>query len=404
VPSGTAVLDWTVPDEWNVREAWIEDPDGRRIVDRADHPLHVLGYSTPVRARMSFEELRAHLFSLPDRPEWIPYRTSYYNPNWGFCLPHRQLERLAGEQLAEENSTDGQRAGRLYEVCIDAELAPGTLTYGELVLPGETDEEFLVTTHTCHPAMANDNASGMALAVRLARDLAAQPHRLTYRFLFIPGTIGSITWLARNADVVPRIAAGLVLTGLGDAGAPTYKRSRQGDAVVDRAAAKVLADSGAAHTVVDFSPYGYDERQFCSPGYDLPVGRFGRSQHGEYPQYHTSADDLTFVRPEYLADSYRLLHQIVTVVDGNWLPRSTSPFGEPQLGRRGLYRAIGATLDRRAAEMALLWVLNLADGRHTLLDMAVRSGLDFPQVAQAAASLRDAGLLVTAADAHPHHG
>jgi len=391
VPSGTPVLDWTVPKEWNARAARLTGPDGTVVADYADNPLHLLGYSVPRQARMSLAELRPHLLSMPDRPDWIPYRTSYYNENWGFCLPDRTLAALP----------DGE-----YDVAIDTSLADGSLTYLEVAVPGTERAgttgagaagdpgELLVTTHTCHPAMANDNGSGLAVATLLARHLAAHPLRRTVRFLFIPGTIGSITWLALNADTVGRLAGGLVLTGLGDTSIPTYKRSRRGDAPVDRAMAAALAEAGVEHRIVEFSPYGYDERQFCSPGYNLGIGRFGRGQHGEYPEYHTSADNLEFVRPESLAESYRLALRAIEIVDTDRTWRGTSPYGEPQLGRRGLYRAIGATMNRQAIEMGLLWVLNLADGSHSLLDMAERSGLPFASLAQAADALAGVGLLV----------
>ncbi|MBL7487852.1 DUF4910 domain-containing protein [Frankia sp. AgB1.9] len=398
VPSGTPVLDWTVPKEWNVRAGYLVGPDGSRVADVADHPLHLLGYSVPTRARLRLDELREHLFSLPDRPDWIPYRTSYWNENWGFCLPDTVLRALP----------DGE-----YEVVIDTSLEDGSLTYAEIVLPAteptllpvteptllqvtEPGEpaEFLVTTHVCHPAMANDNGSGIAVLTELARHLAALPSRRhTFRLLFIPGTIGSIAWLARNRDAASRIRHGLVLTGLGDRSAFTYKRSRRGDSTVDRAAAVALAESGAEHRLVDFSPYGYDERQFCSPGFDLPVGRLGRGQHGDYPEYHTSADDLAFVTPESLAGSFAVLTRIIEICERNAVWRNTSPYGEPQLGRRGLYRAIGATMNRQAIEMGLLWVLNLADGSRDLLDIAARAQLPFDAVTAAVDALAGVGLL-----------
>jgi len=398
VPSGTPVLDWTVPKEWNVRAAYLVGPDGSRVADVAEHPLHLLGYSVPTKARLPLGELRGHLFSMPEAPDWIPYRTSYWNENWGFCLPDSVLRALP----------DGE-----YEVVIDTSLTDGSLTYAEIVLPATEPvaasepavsqpaepAEFLVTTHTCHPAMANDNGSGIAVLTELARHLAALPSRRhTFRLLFIPGTIGSITWLARNRDAARRIRHGLVLTGLGDRSAFTYKRSRRGDATVDRAAAVALAEAGAPHRLVDFSPYGYDERQFCSPGFDLPVGRFGRGQHGEYPEYHTSADDPSFVTPEALAGSFEVLTRIVEICERNAIWRNTSPYGEPQLGRRGLYRAIGATMNRQAVEMALLWVLNLADGTRDLLDIAARAGLPFDAVTAAVDALAGVGLLAREPD------
>ena len=378
VPSGTRAFDWTVPDEWNVREAWIADATGRRIVDLRNSNLHLVHYSVPVRARLSLTELRPHLFSRPDAPDVVPYRTSYYTPSWGFCLPHRQLTALA----------DGE-----YEVCIDATLAPGSLTYGECVLPGETDDEVLVSTHVCHPSLANDNLSGIAVATALAQILAARSsRRYGYRFLFVSGTIGSITWLARNESRVDRIRHGLVLAGLGDTNAFTYKKSRRGDAEIDRVVPHVLRHRGVPHAVLDFSPYGYDERQYCSPGFDLPVGRLMRAPHGEYPEYHTSADDLTFVRADRLHESLQLVLAVVDALEGNRAYVSQNPKCEPQLGRRGLYASVGG-IDRHAEELALLWTLNLADGRHTVLDIAERAGLAFGVIERAARVLGEHGLL-----------
>ncbi len=378
------MLDWVVPPEWNVREAWLEAPDGTRFADVAEHPLHLLGYSSPIEATVSLDELREHLFTVPTQPDVIPYRTSYYRENWGFCLPHREAEAL--------------RPGT-YRVHVDTSLEPGSLSYGELVVPGtpsepgSTPDEVLVSTHICHPAMANDNATGMAMAAVLARHVAATPHRFTYRFVFVPGTIGAISWLAGHRDVVGRIRHGVVLTGLGDTSRPTWKRSRRGNAEVDEVMEFVLAETGREYRVDDFSPYGYDERQYCSPGFDLPVGRFGRGQHGEYPEYHTSADDLDFVDEPSLDESWRLLRRFVEVLEANRTYRNLQPYGEPQLGRRGLYRSIGSTMDPKAAEMGLLWVLSLADGSRSALDISHRSGLPFDAVQAACRSLLDADLL-----------
>lgn len=380
VASGTPVLDWTVPQEWRVHGARLTGPDGRVVVDHADSALHLLGYSTPFRGRLSREQLLPHLHSLPDRPTLTPYRTSYYAPAWGFCLPQATVDALP----------EGT-----YDVVVDTELVDGSLTYGELVVPGDEPGEVLVTAHTCHPAQANDNLSGLAVSVALAADLLARPaRRWTYRFLYAPGTLGAITWLDRHRADVSSVRAGLVLTGLGDPAAPSYKRSRRGDALVDRAVEHVLADVEGAR-VLDFSPYGYDERQFCSPGFDLPVGRLGRGVHGEYPEYHTSADDLSFVTADRLGASLELLLQVVDVLERDRVWRNAAPYGEPQLGRRGLYRSTGATpMDKAAREMALLWVLSLADGSCGLLDVARRAGLPFPAVASAAEDLAGAGLLV----------
>jgi aminopeptidase-like protein len=379
VPTGTPVFDWTVPREWNIRSGYIEAPSGERIVDLSACNLHVMGYSVPVRRRMSLSELREHLFSLPERPDWIPYRTSYYSENWGFCLTHSQLEGL----------TEGG-----YEVCIDSSLTDGHLTYGECVLPGQVSDEVLISAHVCHPSLCNDNLSGLTIATMLASALEAIEHRFTYRFLFIPGTIGSITWLSRNEESVSRIKHGLVLTCVGDGGNSTYKRSRRADAEIDRAMEYVLANSGAPFAVEDFSPWGYDERQYCSPGFNLPVGCLMRTPHGRFPQYHTSADDLDLVTPAGLADSYAKCLGVFDVLERNRIFLNRNPKCEPQLGRRGLYGAIGGQSDKRQSEMAMLWILNLSDGEHNLLDIARRSGLPFDAVARAAALLADHDLLM----------
>jgi aminopeptidase-like protein len=377
VPSGTDVFDWTVPREWNVRDAYVKNSTGERVVDFQKSNLHVVNYSVPVRARLSLEELRPHLFTLPDRPDWIPYRTSYYSESWGFCLSQRQLETLEDD---------------VYEVCIDSSLEPGSLTYGECYLPGESTDEILISCHVCHPSLANDNLSGIAIAAHLAQRLGGLDLRYSYRFLFIPGTIGSITWLARNESVVPRIQHGLVLACLGDAGRFTYKKSRRGDAIIDRAAAHVLRGLGDLE-VQEFSPYGYDERQFCSPGFNLPVGRLSRTPHGRFPEYHTSADDLQFIHPSQLAASVSACLAILDVIENDRTYINQNPKCEPQLGKRGLYHAIGGLAHSPDHEMAMLWLLNLADGEHTLLDVAERAGLPFESVRDASEVLRGHGLL-----------
>jgi aminopeptidase-like protein len=379
VPTGSHAFDWTVPKEWTIRDAYVEDEIGRRIVDLQRSNLCVLNYSIPVDRIVDLAELREHVFTIPGQPDLIPYRTSYYAEQWGFCMPHDLLASLA----------DGR-----YHVFIDSELKDGSLTYGEYFHLGTSDREFLLTTHICHPSLANDNCSGLALLTLLARDLSRRATRYGYRFLFIPGTIGSLSWLAGNEDRVGQIDHGLVVSCVGDGGGPTYKRSRRGDAFIDRAVSHVLAHSGRdTARVVDFSPYGYDERQFCSPGFNLSVGLFQRSAHGKFPQYHTSADDLTFIRPEHLADSYRMLTDVIDIVEGDWTPLNLNPKGEPQLGRRGLYAALGGDRSTGERAMAMLWVLNLADGSNSLLAIAERSGLPFREIAAAAKLLNDHGLL-----------
>jgi aminopeptidase-like protein len=378
VPTGTQVFDWTVPREWNIRDAWVANAAGERVIDFQASNLHVVSYSVPVRARMPLAELKRHLYTLPEHPDWVPYRTSYYSESWGFCASQRLVDGLP----------EGD-----YEVCVDATLADGHLTYGEHVVAGQTEDEVLVTCHVCHPSLANDNCSGIAVASRLASRLGESRPRHTYRFLFIPGTIGSITWLARNEHRVDRIRHGLVLACAGDPGPLTYKRSRRGDAEIDRAVRHVLERSGRPHEIVEFSPYGYDERQFCSPGFDLPVGCLSRTPYARYPQYHTSADDLDLVRPEHLQDTFDACWEVLGVLEGNRRYLNLNPKCEPQLGKRGLYGSIGGRSDAEERQMAMLWALNLSDGDHTLLDVADRAGLPFALVADVAGSLEQAGLL-----------
>jgi aminopeptidase-like protein len=378
VPSGIPVLDWIVPPEWNIRGAYVAREDGTRIVDFSANNLHVVQYSQPIDAWMPLAELRPHLHTLPDKPDWIPYRTSYYREYWGFCLTHRQLSGLA----------DG-----LYRVVIDSDLTPGHLSYGELLIPGETEDNVLFSCHICHPSLANDNLSGIAVSTMLARHVQTLRPRYSYRFLFIPGTIGSLTWLARNEDKVERIAHGLVLSCLGDTGGMTYKRSRRGNTAIDRIVAHVLFHDTGPHRIKPFIPYGYDERQYCSPGFDLPVGCLMRTPNGEYPEYHSSADNLSLLHPESLAHSFAVLKRIVAVIEGDSVYRSRNPKGEPQLGRRGLYAAMGGQRSADYDQMALLWVLNLADGRHSLLDVAERAGMSFGTIRAAADALVGGELL-----------
>ena len=376
VPTGTRVFDWTVPREWNIRDAWIADASGRRVVDFRTSSLHVVSYSVPVRKRMTLTELRPHLHSLPQRPDAIPYRTSYYSESWGFCLSHRVLESLP----------EGE-----YEVCIDSTLGAGSLTYGECILPGTTTDEILISIHSCHPSLANDNLSGMAVGAFLANHLASQPRAHTFRFLFIPGTIGSITWLAQHDSEARRIRHGLVLSCLGDRRHPTYTRTRRGTAMIDRAAAHVLA-LGGGHEIMDFVPYGYDERQYCSPGFDLPVGCLTRTPNGRFPEYHTSDDNLDFVTAESLQDSLEKTLAIIEILEHDRSYINLNPKCEPQLGRRGLYRNTGGTHPANF-EMGLLWVLNMSDGRHSLLDISEKAGLPFATIRRAADALLDASLL-----------
>lgn len=378
VPTGTQVFDWTIPKEWNIRDAWVKNSRGEKVIDFQAHNLHVLNYSIPIQQKMPLLELKKHLFSMPDRPDWIPYRTSYYSENWGFCLTDRQLQELE----------DGE-----YEVYIDSSLEDGYLTYGEYFLPGETEEEILFSCHVCHPSLCNDNLSGISLVTFLAKHLSSLKLRYSYRFLFVPGTIGSIAWLSLNQNRVFRIKHGLVVAGVGDAGKLTYKKSRRGDAEIDKVVSYVLEHSGDEYAIEEFSPYGYDERQYCSPGFNLPIGSLTRTPFGRYREYHTNADNLDFVKPASLADSLDKYLKIINILEKNHKYLNTSPFCEPQLGKRGLYGTFGGTQDKKTKEMATLWVLNLSDGNHSLWDIADRSGLDFQVIENAAEALIQGRLL-----------
>jgi aminopeptidase-like protein len=379
VPSGAKIFDWTVPREWNIRDAFIRDGSGNKIVDYLKSNLHVVSYSTPMRAHLSLAELKQHLHSLPEQPDLIPYRTTYYAENWGFCISHRQLESLADET---------------YEVVVDSTLEDGSLTYAEHVHRGETDDEVLLSAHVCHPSLANDNCSGLALLTLLARALGRVRTRLSYRFLFAPGTIGAITWLARNEDKANRIKHGLVVSCVGDGGGPFYKKSRRGDAAIDTIMAHVLKHSGLQARVTEFSPYGYDERQFCSPGFNLPVGLFQRSQWGTFPEYHTSGDDLDLIKPYHLQHSFEIVAGAINILENNVTLKNTVSKCEPQLGRRGLYAAIGGRPEAALDSMSMLWLLNLSDGNHSVLDIADHIGQPFSEVRTVAALLEHHGLLV----------
>ncbi|KJH69963.1 DUF4910 domain-containing protein [Aliterella atlantica] len=378
VPTGTEVYDWTVPQEWNINDAYIKNSQGEKIIDFQACNLHVVNYSVPVHQKIGLDELKKHLFSLPDYPDWVPYRTSYYKESWGFCLTHKQYLALQDEE---------------YEVYIDSSLKPGSLTYGEYFIPGETSQEVLISCHSCHPSLCNDNLSGISVAVFLAQQLSQLSLRYSYRFLFIPGTIGSITWLHENEQRVSNIKHGLVLTCVGDAGKFTYKKSRRGNADIDKIVEYVLEESGKDYEIIDFFPYGYDERQYCSPGFNLAVGCFMRSPHGSFPEYHTSADNLDFVRPQYLEDSYQQCLTALQILERDRTYISLNPKCEPRLGKRGLYRAIGGQSEEALNELAILWVLNLADGEHTLLDMAKRSKMAFDAIYKAAQALLATDLL-----------
>lgn len=382
VPTGATVLDWVVPREWNLRRARLVGPDGTVICDTDRSNLEVVQYSIPIQTKMTLAELRPHLHSMPDRPDWIPYRTSYYNETWGFCLADRVARSLA----------EGE-----YRVDIDATLTDGSLTYGEYFIGGESEREVLISAHICHPSLANDNLSGVVVAAHLARWISEHPRRYSYRFVFAPATIGAIMWLALNRENVGRIAHGLILSCVGDGGAFNYKQTRRGGADIDRAVAVAMRDAKVEHAIKPFSPWGYDERQYGSPGFDLPVGCFMRTPNGCYPEYHTSADNLDLVRPEHLEKSLAILKDVVGILEADRRYVNQSPHGEPQLGRRGLYTAMGGYANAAEGQLAMLWMLNQSDGSMSMLAIAEKSGLPFAALSAAAGALERAGLLSVAA-------
>jgi aminopeptidase-like protein len=379
--TGERVFDWTIPPEWTIRDAWIDGPTGDRIVSLEQSTLHVVSYSVPVHRRLSLEELQPHLHSLPDQPDAIPYRTSYYRRDWGFCLPDAQRGELPSGE---------------YEVMIDAELAPGQVELAEVVLPGTEPAEILFSAYCCHPAMANNELSGPVMSAHLAALLRerAGPRRFTYRFLFAPETIGAIAYLSRFGErLKQRLAAGYVVTCVGDPGAFTYKRSRRGDCLADRAAEHCLMHSGREWRARDFFATGSDERQYCSPGFDLPVGSLMRSMYGTYPEYHTSLDDLTLITPQALGESLELYYRIVEALEANETFEATAPWGEPNLGSRGLYPTTGGAAHREQRLADMMHVLNFCDGGPDLLAVADRAGRPIAALAEIADRLCEHGLL-----------
>ena len=378
VPTGTKVFDWTIPKEWNINDAYVINPKGEKIIDFKKSNIHVMSYSIPINAKMTLKELKPHLFTHPEKPEVIPYRISYYNENWGFCLSHNQfLELEEGE----------------YEVVIDSTLEDGSLTYGECLLKGESEDEILISCYTCHPSLCNDNLSGVVLATFLAKYLNTIKHRYSYRFLFVPETIGAITWLSKNEKNVNKIKHGLVATCVGDPGNLTYKKSRQDDAIIDRVVKNVLKHSGKDHKIIDYFPPGSDERQYCSPGFNLSVGSLMRTEYGYFDEYHTSADNLEFVKGEYLADTFEEYLSIFYTLENNKTFINQNPKCEPQLGKRGLYRTISGHQEGYFDEFALIAVLNLSDGQHSLLDISERTSIDFKSIKKATDLLSEHYLL-----------
>ncbi|MBC7804121.1 MAG: DUF4910 domain-containing protein [Candidatus Parcubacteria bacterium] len=386
VPSGAKVLDWIVPKEWNIEDAYVEDESGSRVIDFGTHNLHVLGYSVPVDQWLELDELQAHLYSLPAQPDAIPYFTSYYKERWGFCLEDRRRKAL--------------RPGR-YRAVIRSRLEPGSLTYGHCVLPSTTgsSEEVLISSYLCHPSMANNELSGPLLMTFLHRALSRIPERrFNYRFVLVPETIGAIAYLSSHGEHLKRYCvAGLVATCCGDGRAITYKKSRRGDSLVDRCVLDVLEDhrreTKKDYSVVDFFPSGSDERQYCSPGFNLPVGSLMRSMYTDYPEYHTSLDNKSMISFAALVESLELYLRVCLSLEKNQTLCSTVPYGEPMLGRRGLYPMLGGALDTKEVVKDMMYLFNFADGEHDLCSIAQKAGASILDLAEAAEPCRAASLL-----------
>ena len=403
VATGTNVFDWTIPKEWNVKDAYVKAPNGKKIIEFKNSSLHVLNYSVPVHKTIPLNELKKHLFTLPKQPDVIPYKTSYYAKNWGFCINHNQFLKL-------ENGN--------YEILIDSELKKGGLTYGEYYIKGKFEEEVLLSCYVCHPSLCNDSLSGVVLAVELAKYLSCLKQKLNYsfRFLFIPETIGAITWLAHNQQKIKKIKHGLVMTCVGDSGPLTYKKSKQGNSEIDQTVISVLKDSKENFNLIDFFPLGSDERQYCSVGFDLPVGSLMRTMYGKFPEYHTSADDLNFVKEEFLGDTFSKYLKVILKLEENYgkftsknnnkIIRKNKKLGkndhvflnlypkcEPQLGRRGIYHKIAGQNQDLVKEEAIMWILSFSDGINSIQDIKRISKIDINVLMEASILLCEKNLI-----------
>lgn len=362
VPSGSKCFDWEIPPEWNIQEAWIKNSKGEKIIDFSNNNLHILGYSEPFHGKLEFQDLKPHLYSLPEQPELIPYLTSYYKRRWGFCLSENQLREMDKNEI--------------YEVFIDSSFNEnGSMTIGESVIEGEDKKEILFSTYLCHPSMASNELSGPLVSAFIYQKLKEQKDlRYTYRFLFVPETIGSIYMLSVKGDFwKENLVAGFVVTCIGDDGKFTYKKSRRGNSLPDEASIAILSQTEEDFNIIDFFPNGSDERQYCSPGFNLPVGSLMRTMYGRYPEYHTSADNKDFISFEAMENAVYKYLEIIEVLERNEKYINTIPYGEPQLGKRGLYPTLGSNKKTEEAVKTMMWILNLSDGTNDLLTISKRS-------------------------------
>ncbi len=377
VPTGTQVLDWTVPREWNIRDAYVEDEEGNRVIDFRSNNLHVVGYSVPVDRWVTLAELQEHVYSLEGQPDAIPYVTSYYQERWGFCMAHNKRLQL--------------REGK-YRVRVDSDLKDGHLTYGECIIPGREDREVFLSTYICHPSMANNELSGPVVSSFIAQWLLSQPRRYTYRIIFIPETIGAITYLSRHrSHLLEKVVVGFNLSCIGDERAYSYVASRYGNTLADKIASNVLKLRAPDFKKYSFLFRGSDERQYCSPGVDLPLVTLCRSKFGMYPEYHTSLDNLELVTPAGLRGGYEMVRECIEAVENNRTYRMTC-YGEPQLGKRGLY----PTLSTRTSGASVDTMMNFiayADGTNDLVDISSIIGTPVGELVPIAARLIEAGLL-----------
>ena len=400
IPTGFKVFDWTVPEEWNIDDAYIMNSKKEKIVDFNKSNIHVLQYSQSIKKKITLDELKKHIFTLPDQPNSIPYVTSFYNKNWGFCMTHNEFLKLDEDD---------------YFINIVSEHKNGSLTYGEFLIEGDSKEEILISTYVCHPSLCNDNLSGTVLTAFLAQYLSKVKMHYSIRFLFIPETIGAITWLALNENKIHNIVHGLVVTCVGDSGISTYKKSRDGNNIIDKVVEEVLIESGNPYKIMEFWPSGSDERQYCSPGFNLPVGSLMRTPYDMFDEYHTSEDNLSFMNKECLADSLLKYLLVIEKLEKNFtdikpkkniLEKKISkqndpvyenlcPKCEPQLGKRKIYEGIGGVKKQNLLKQkkAIQWILNLSDGTNSLRDIQKRSGLEYEILLEMAELLKNKKLL-----------